>query len=130
MLNAALTRTGFAQACDAQGCAAVLNVLGAADGQPKPGGVIYPGEGQQGVTTPFISWQDGPFEAPLQLVNATLRDGAGKAVPFSSTSADGYWNVISIKPNNPFAANTTYTVEINATQNGQPLHKAWSFHTK
>jgi uncharacterized protein YkwD len=130
MLNAALTRTGFALDCNAQGCAAALNVLGAADGQPKADGVFYPGDGQQGVSTAFISWQFGPFEAPLQLINATLRDGAGKAVPFSTTTADGYWNILSLKPTGGFAANTTYTVEINATQDGRPLHKAWSFHTK
>jgi hypothetical protein len=51
-------------------------------------------------------------------------------VPFTTTSADGYWNIVSVKPSSPFAANTTYTVEITATQNGQALHKAWSFHTK
>ena len=130
MLNAALTRTGFALNCDGRGCAAALNVLGSTGGQPRPGGVIYPGDGQQGVTTAFISWQFGPFEAPLQLSSATLRDGAGHPVPFSTTTADGYWNIVSLKPAGPFAANTTYTVEITATQNGQALHKAWSFHTK
>jgi hypothetical protein len=130
MLNAALTRTGFALNCDGRGCAAALNVLGGTEGQPRPGGVVYPGDGQQGVTTAFISWQFGPFEAPLQLTGATLRDGAGNAVPFTTTSADGYWNIVSVKPSSPFAANTTYTVEITATQNGQALHKAWSFHTK
>ena len=130
MLNAALTRTGFALNCDGRGCAAALNVLGRADGQPRPDGVVYPGDGQQGVTTSFISWQFGPFEAPLQVTAATLRDGAGNAVPFSTTTADGYWNIVSIKPAGPFAANTTYTVDLSATQNGRALHKAWSFHTK
>ncbi len=130
MLNAAMTRTGFALDCNAQGCAAALNVLNGADGQPKSDGVAYPGDGQQGVQTAFISWQFGPFEAPVQLTNVTLRDGAGQPVAFSTTGADGYWNILAIKPTSPLAANTTYTVEINATQNGKALHKAWSFHTK
>ena len=130
MLNPQLTRSGFALACDTRGCAAALNVLSATDGSPQPAGVVYPGAGQQGVDTGLITWQFGSFDPPVEGATAGLRDAHGTAVPITVDQAAGFWNVISVKPVQPLAPATTYTVEISATQHGQALHKIWSFRTK
>ena len=130
LLNPPLTRTGFAMTCNAQGCAAALNILAATDGPGQPAGVVYPGVSQHGVQTGLITWQFGPFDAPVALTGAALRDGQGRPVAITTEPANGYFNILSVKPVNPLAAGTTYTVDITATQGGTPLHKTWSFQTR
>ena len=133
MLRPELVNTGFAIGCNAQGCAAVLDVInGLQPGIVAPASVVYPGNGQDGVSTKQISWQFRPFEAPVSLVSATLRDGQGNVIPHTTVPAQGYYNVVAIKPGgNPNAPITlppgTYTVEMTVMQGGVPQTRSWTF---
>jgi Cysteine-rich secretory protein family len=133
MLRPELQFTGFAIGCNAQGCAAALDVIaGLQQGNVTPESVVYPGNGQDGVATKQISWQFRPFDAQVTLTNATLRDEQGQSIPFTTVPAQGYYNVVAIKPgndpNNPMTlAPGTYTVEMTVTQNGNPITRTWTF---
>ena len=130
ILRPELVRTGFAFACDANGCAAVLDVLTGLSGVYRPPGVAFPGPGTRGVATQFVTWQAGSFDAPLQVTSATVRDAQGNQVPVTVTPPDGPWNAVEIAPVHALASGTQYTVSISGTQGGKPLSPAWSFTTK
>lgn len=133
MLRPELLNTGFAIGCNAQGCAAVLDVInGLQVGNVAPASVVYPGDGQQGVATKAISWQFRPSEAQVALTSATLRDAQGQDIPFTTVPAQGYYNVVAIKPgsdpNAPIALPSgTYTVTMTISQGGVPQTRSWTF---
>ncbi len=129
MLRPELTRVGYALNCDATRCYAVLNVIAGMGGQSDPAGVVYPGNQQQQVKTGMITWQFGSFDPSVTVNSAVVKDAQGNQVAITVQPPEGYWNMIIIKPSKPLASNTTYTVEIQASQNGQALSKTWSFKT-
>ena len=123
-----LTRVGYALACDTQRCFAALNILASTDGTTtKPDGVVYPGDGQQGVRTGYLTWQYGPFEAQIQFVNATVKDSAGQPVAFTLEPQGGYFNLIILKIDGSQDYGAGYTVTIGIKQNGQSHSRSWSF---
>lgn len=129
MLQPQLATTGFAFKCDSSGCAGVLNVLGGLQvNTALPSNVVYPAPDQQGVRTKLISWQFLPFEAPITLRSAVLKDSRG-VVATTAIEPNGYFNVAALQPTAPLTANTTYTVEMEVEQAGQLLRKRWSFTT-
>jgi hypothetical protein len=130
MLRPELTRTGFALDCDARGCAAAMNVLAAADGPAQPDGVVYPGDGQTGVSTGLISWQSGSFDPALAVSTASVHTAAGQDVPITVLPANGFFNIVTLKPGAPLAPATAYTVDLTITQAGASRHKVWTFRTK
>lgn len=130
MLRPDLTTTGFALACNAQGCAAALNVLGGTDGQSDPDGTLYPAPTQRGVETSFLSWQFHPFELPVTLTTASLRTVTGESLPITTSSADGFWNVATIRPDNPLTPGVTYIAHMELRQEARTLTRTWSFRMK
>lgn len=130
MLRPDLTTTGFALACNAHGCAAALNVLGGTDGASAPDGTLYPAHTQRGVETSFLSWQFHPFEPPITLTAASLRTVTGEALPITTASADGFWNVATLRPDAPLTPGATYIAHMELRQEARTLARTWSFRMK
>lgn len=140
MLRPELTTTGFAIGCDSQNCGTGLNVLRGLNGvNTASNGVIYPGANQRGVkTTEIISWQFEPYWGPdysstnplAILTSAVLYDSEQRLVKITTSTPDGYFNMVTVTPVDPLAPNTTYTIEIHITLGDQKLSRIWSFTTR
>lgn len=140
MLRPELTATGFGSGCDSEYCAFGLNVLGSLNGvYEAPKGVVYPGEDQRGVrTTTTISWQFDPYYGPEHastnplavLISAALYDADGRPVPVSTSTPDGYWNVVTAAPTEPLEPGAAYAVEMTVALGDRELSRSWTFVTR
>lgn len=132
ILRPELTSVGFGMGCTNISCGAALNVL-AGLGNPSPiRNVVYPGPGQQGVTTRVFSWQFYPYDPVVVPAGAALWDAHGASVPLTAVSGvpSGYFNVYAVSPAVPLAAHASYTILMVVKQNGQTLQKSWVFTTQ
>lgn len=134
MLHHDLVHTGFAIACDSQHCGTGLNVLRGLElgFNPRPRGVVYPGEDQRGVRNDIIITWQFDWHPTVVLVDATLTDAYHQSVEVDIRvpQLDDYHNVIAITPSAPLAPGATYTMEVHVTLGDQTLSRIWSFTTR
>lgn len=114
--------------------------------------VPYPADNQSGVPLEFgsefpnpvpgggraghpITLQFPPYEK-ITGVRATLVDHTGKAIPFYLSDPEhpamtsfGQWGVVCLIPKEPLDPNSRYVVQVDATWNGKPATRRWSFTT-
>jgi uncharacterized protein YkwD len=91
-----------------------------------------PGGGRAGYP---ITLQFPPYDK-VTGVRATLVDGSGKTVAFHLSDPEhpamtsfGQWGVVSLIPKLPLSPNSRYEVRVDATWNGKPSTRRWSFTT-
>src|SRR5215213_1464759 len=133
ILNPDLSTAGFGFGCDTQNCGTGLNVIRGIlwDTNPRPNGVFYPGSNQRNVNTDIaITWQF-QWEPTIVLKTASLRNSSGQTIAVTTTSppSGDYFNMVSVKPNDPLSPDMTYTVSLTVQRDVSELSQTWSFTT-
>ena len=143
---------GYAKLRDGSYMAALMFVDSYAVDHAGKWPVAYPTDAQSGVPLEFGSEYPNPVPGggraghPITLqfppyekitgVRATLVDENGKTVPFYLSDPEhpamttfGQWGVVCLIPKLPLRPETRYEVRVDATWNGKPVTRRWSFTT-